>query len=296
MRYRTVLAGLGFVVASAASALACSKGPLALEELADQSAEVLVGKVVSAESRWVDGPGSSIETELTLAGLDDAFSGPEVLKGAEAAGVRTVVIPGGTVGETTMRLCCGPLLGEGDRAVLFLHAEWRTYPAVGMAQGVYRLVEDGAGELRVRSGYGLPVARLVEGEDGLTRAAAVLRDDAGGARAEPVAASAGLRVEVHERARAARSVDRGMAFGEFRAAVVRAIGEDRSGSARRVERVEVDMTARPIVATDELDGATRGALRSRGETVRRVDEPEGRAAGAERPDAGEPDAGEEGSR
>lgn len=117
--------------------------PMDLPTLADHAGQVLVGEVVSAESYWAEHP-RRIETRLSLARVD-------YLKGRlpDATDAFTLVVPGGTVGETTMRLADAPAFAVGERWVLFLLPEYRTFPTVGIAQGAFRVATDRDGTARV---------------------------------------------------------------------------------------------------------------------------------------------------
>lgn len=151
---------------------ACMTASMDVPTLADHAGQVIVARVSAARSYWADDP-KRIETELTL--VETAY-----LKGAHpgaagAGGVFTLVVPGGTVGERSSRVCCGPIPAVGERWLLFLLPSYKTYPTVGLAQGAMRIEEDAGGVPRVFTAGG----RAIEGidDDGSLRIAPSRRDE-----------------------------------------------------------------------------------------------------------------------
>lgn len=137
---------------------ACTGQDTTVRWLADQSASVVVCEVVRVESDWTDAR-RSIESRVEIRPI-------EFIKGAPDERLETVsmTFPGGTVGDTTLRLCCAPNLEAGQRWVIFLLPEYRTHPAAAMGQGMFRLVPDEDGVLRVKTASGVGVAGV--GADG----------------------------------------------------------------------------------------------------------------------------------
>ena len=130
----------------ASTAAAGTVVPMNLETLADHAGQVLVGRVVSVRSYWADpgAPGRRIESEVI-------FEQVEYHQGARRDSTPTfsLVVPGGTIGETQMRVCCAPQFAAGDKWVLFLLPTYRTLPVVGLYQGAFLVRPDADGVERV---------------------------------------------------------------------------------------------------------------------------------------------------
>ena len=120
--------------------------PMNLETLADHAGQVIVGHVADVRSYWADpgGPERRIESEVT-------FHQVEYLKGAlrNSTSVFTLTIPGGTVGDVRMQVCCAPSFAAGDKWILFLLPAYRTFPVVGLYQGAFLVRPDDEGIERV---------------------------------------------------------------------------------------------------------------------------------------------------
>jgi len=155
-RRPAVASALGLLFALAPSTRAAHVAPLSAAELADHAAQVIVGDVIAQRSYWAQDP-RRIETELTFANV-------RYLKGRlpDSAETFTLVLPGGQVGETQMRLCCAPEFAPGQRWCLFLLAESSFYPIVGFNQGALRIVADAEGVERVHTADGRAVTGLDE--------------------------------------------------------------------------------------------------------------------------------------
>lgn len=125
--------------------------PMSLETLADHAGQVIVGTVVGTRSYFIDSP-RGIETEMTVAGV-------EYLKGrlTDSTAEVTLRLPGGTVGDMQMRICCAPVPQIGEKWILFLLPTYRTYPTVGLFQGAFRVVTDATGVERIFRGVDEPV-------------------------------------------------------------------------------------------------------------------------------------------
>ena len=133
------------------AARASSVIPMNLSSLADHAALVYVGRVASVESRWADGP-RRIESEV-------AFEQVECLKGSLPPGRAnfSLIVPGGTVGTTQMRICCAPTFRVGEKWLLFVLPSYRTFPVVGLWQGALRIEADRDGIERVLAASSDPV-------------------------------------------------------------------------------------------------------------------------------------------
>jgi hypothetical protein len=125
--------------------------PMNLPTLSDYSGQVVVGEVASVRSYWADKP-RRIESEVT-------FENVEYLKGRlpDASSTFTLVVPGGTVGETSMRVCCAPRFREGEKWALMLLPTYKTFPVAGLWQGAFRIQTDADGVERVHQGALGPV-------------------------------------------------------------------------------------------------------------------------------------------
>ncbi len=272
---RSLIASMCVLVCAglAGRASACTTGALTIGWLADHSAQVVVCDVASIRAYWVDG-NRRIESEVTLRNV-------ELLKGAPDAPPREirVTFPGGTVGDVTMRLCCAPELRVGDRYVMFLQPEYRTYPAAGLGQGMLRVVEDPEGVARVHTAQGLPVTEL--DERGTPRSTRERRQSAWG-RARPVG-ERGDGVRLHDPAEPEDATDRAEAGPEPRAMTLQDfVARIRPAleASRRYEpggpiarRVETDMTPVPLQGVDDAsprDAAHDQRLPERAERPRQA--------------------------
>lgn len=154
---RSALTGLaGVLVLGALPGVASSVRPMSLATLSDHAAQVVIAEVGDVQSRWTDAP-RTIVSDITLEDVT-------YLKGQWKDAPRSfrLTVPGGTVDETTLRVGCAPRLEVGQRWVLFLLPEYRTYPTVGIDQGALRVKTDAAGVERVYTadGHGVTAAEL----------------------------------------------------------------------------------------------------------------------------------------
>lgn len=94
-------------------------------ELAGEADRIVVGDVISADSRWTH-DGGSIETAIEV-------RVEARLKGA-GADVERIIIPGGTVGDISMLTTSDPRFEIGDHVILFLSADDRL---IADAQGAW---------------------------------------------------------------------------------------------------------------------------------------------------------------
>lgn len=121
---------------------------MSLQVMSDHAGQVIIGEVASIESYWGENP-KQIESKVTLVHV-------EYLKGAlsDSTDEFTLVVPGGMVGETQMRLGCAPDFGPGEKWLLFLLPAYKTFPTVGISQGAMRIETDATGVDRVLSASG----------------------------------------------------------------------------------------------------------------------------------------------
>jgi len=195
----TRVAGVLAVLMLVAPASASSVIPMSLATLADHAGQVIVGEVASVRPHWADGP-RRIQTEVV-------FEHVEYLKGklADSGDTFVLLVPGGTVGELTLRLADTPVFAVGDKWVLFLLPEYKTYPVVGLAQGAFRVQTSPDGVARVYDAVGQPVAGF--DADGFMQLAPGAQSDA----AARLAGSKKLRV----RAPVAQPPAQPLAYDEF---------------------------------------------------------------------------------
>ena len=151
-----VCAALAILAITGPSAQASSVAPMTLEAMSNHAGQVITGTVVSIQSYWADAP-RRIESEITLEQV-------EYLKGslADSSGTFTVVVPGGAVGQTTMRLSCAPIFEVGERWLLFVLPTYKTFPVVGIWNGAMRIEQTATGENQILTATG----RSVIGIDG----------------------------------------------------------------------------------------------------------------------------------
>jgi hypothetical protein len=109
---------------------------LTLPDIADHSGQILKGTITTIDSYWTEefGP-RTIETKVTLEHVS-------YFKGQRSGSTNfEFTVPGGTVGEMTMRIAGAPEFEQGEEWILFLFPEWKSFPTVGLHQGAYQLVD-----------------------------------------------------------------------------------------------------------------------------------------------------------
>ncbi|MHC4820410.1 MAG: hypothetical protein ACYTDX_01660 [Planctomycetota bacterium] len=122
------------VAAFAATATASIVLRVTPRELADEAHVVVEGRVSAIDVRW-DDKHTAINHYVT-------FNVEQVHKGKAGASV-TIVVPGGTVGDETLRVDGVPTFKDGERAVVFLWKNKRGELVVlGQAQGKFNLFHD----------------------------------------------------------------------------------------------------------------------------------------------------------
>ncbi|MFQ5591011.1 MAG: hypothetical protein ACE5HE_07615 [Phycisphaerae bacterium] len=124
---------------------------MSLATLSDHAGQVIVGTVQSVRSYWADSP-RRIESEITLAQvvyLKGALPGSEP--------TFTLIVPGGSVGQTHMQITDAPTFGVGEEWILFLLPTYKTFPVVGLSQGALRVLTDASGVKRVTSASAHPL-------------------------------------------------------------------------------------------------------------------------------------------
>jgi hypothetical protein len=152
MRSVALLCGLA-IVAAAGPASSTTVSEPTFDELVLRAESVVVGRVVSTRSAWVDSrSGRSIVTDVTVA-IEQTIKGPEYAQ-------RSYQFLGGTVGDDTLRVDGMPQFAVGDRDVLFINeAGQPASPLVGFMYGRFRIMRDPrTGADMVRTYDGRPLA------------------------------------------------------------------------------------------------------------------------------------------
>jgi hypothetical protein len=131
------------VLWSSAIASGTTVVPMSLTTLADHSAQVIIGEVSEVRCFWAENP-RQILSEVT-------FSGVQYLKGgaADSGDTFTLVVPGGTVGDLRMQVCCAPSFDVGEKWLVCLLPAYKTFPVAGVSQGAFRIVNGVDGVERV---------------------------------------------------------------------------------------------------------------------------------------------------
>ena len=122
-------APFGVALAIGGLVSAVSVRPLSLQELCAGADQIVYAKVEKVESYWKD---LKIETRVTL-------SPYETWKGQTHDDV-TVIVPGGTVGDITMRCSEAPTFHESDKVVCFLRTQGDAKQVYGWFRGQYTII------------------------------------------------------------------------------------------------------------------------------------------------------------
>lgn len=154
---------IAVAMSSIPGALASTVVPMTVHTMADRAGQIVVGKIAGVRSYWAELP-RRIETEVAFDQLTYLKGGPR-----KTAVAFTLVVPGGTVGETEMRICCAPVFRPGEKWVLFVPPWYKTFPVVGLFRGAFRVTTDPTGTDRVYSSAAQPV--LGVDPDGFVRVA-----------------------------------------------------------------------------------------------------------------------------
>lgn len=137
-------------------AAATTVTPFGLAELSDHAAAVFTGTVTAVRSYWRDDP-REIESEIEFTDLEFLSDSVGV-----TAGAFQLTAPGGKVGTVEMRVAGAPDFHPGQRWVLFVLPEYRTFPIVGIWEGAFRVVSDSQGVERIHDSIGVPIVGLDE--------------------------------------------------------------------------------------------------------------------------------------
>lgn len=147
-----LLSCFAFVVPAFATTLA----PLSFEQLVNESAVVVYGRVAEVRSQWTEDR-RFIESVVSI----------EILKGMKGSAGETIAftVPGGTVGRYRNVIPGAPVFAVGDSAVFFLTSRGPRLPVTtGLTQGIYRVQRDTqSGEMLVMPPV-LDGGRVVRGD------------------------------------------------------------------------------------------------------------------------------------
>jgi hypothetical protein len=138
------------------NASATTVAPIDAQTAADLAGQVITGRVTSIRSYLAENP-RRIESEVTLEQV-------EYLKGATAASTDsfTLIVPGGQVESMRMRIAGAPEFTVGQKWLLFLLPNYRTFPTVGVDQWAFRIETGGDGVERVYTTDGRGVTGIDE--------------------------------------------------------------------------------------------------------------------------------------
>jgi hypothetical protein len=125
----TLLAPIGVALLMGGLSSAVSIRPLSLQELCAGAEDIVYGQVEQVESYWVD---QRIETLVTLATF-------ETWKGTAREQVQ-IRVPGGTVGNITMKCCEAPTFHQKDKVVCFLRTREGAKEVFGWFRGQYTVI------------------------------------------------------------------------------------------------------------------------------------------------------------
>ena len=139
---RSALWSLLFCCLSIVPASATTVAPLSFEQLVNESASVVYGRVIDVRAQWTEDR-RFIESVVSIA----------VLKGMKGATIDTVsfTVPGGQIGRYLNVIPGAPAFTPGDTAVFFLTSRGPRMPVTtGLTQGIYRVDRDTrTGDLQV---------------------------------------------------------------------------------------------------------------------------------------------------
>lgn len=141
----------------AANAGAATLVPLSFEQLVNESAAVVYGRVTEVRSQWT-ADRRFIESVVSI----------DVLKGMKGGATEAIsfTVPGGQVGRYVNVIPGAPVFAAGDTAVFFLTARGPRLPVTtGLTQGIYRVQRDArSGEMLVMPPALDPPGRIVRGD------------------------------------------------------------------------------------------------------------------------------------
>lgn len=140
MHLRPFLALTAAILLAAPAVRAMSVVPPTFPELVAESESIVRGEVTAISCAYVDTPGGRpIKTFVT-------FKVERTLKGAApAADTLTLVFLGGTIGTDSLEVAGMPKFKIGDREIVFVARNGKTYcPLIAAGHGRYRVLRDAA--------------------------------------------------------------------------------------------------------------------------------------------------------
>ena len=146
---RLCLATVAICVTLVTPSLAVTVVPLTFEQLVNQSAAVVLGRVVDVRSDFTDDR-RAIQSVVTV----------EVLKGLKGRGGETLafVVPGGRAGRYLNVIPGAPVFSRGDLAVFFLSSRGARLPVTtGFTQGIFRVQRGAANQMIVNQKVPVPL-------------------------------------------------------------------------------------------------------------------------------------------
>lgn len=162
MRFKATFIAGALLAAMATAGQATVLPYKSFDRLVSESEGIVVGTVRSVETAAV-GQASELHTFVTIDQV-------EALSGKVAEGRLTLRMKGGFDGRQGLHVEGAPQFKAGERVLLFVQGNGRDLvPFVGWTQGVFRLVDDGAGHQVVRDADG-NVVTGVEGGNVMRRA------------------------------------------------------------------------------------------------------------------------------
>jgi hypothetical protein len=136
---------------------ATTLAPLSFEQLVNESAAVVYGRVIDVRSQWTEDR-RLIESVVSI----------EILRGMKGAAPETMAftVPGGQVGRYLNVIPGAPAFAPGDMAVFFLTSRGPRLPVTtGLTQGIYRVQRDAqSGSMLVIPPNLDPPGRIVRGD------------------------------------------------------------------------------------------------------------------------------------
>lgn len=139
------------VLMSCALVRASSVAPMDLRSMADEAGAVIIATVVHVRS-YPSAARGGIDSDVTFGDVEYLKGGPTPDDGGakrDRADSLILTVPGGAVGDRTMRVCCATEFTVGQRRLLFLLPAYKTHPVVGLWQGSFHVVRDADGVDRV---------------------------------------------------------------------------------------------------------------------------------------------------
>jgi hypothetical protein len=146
---RLCLSTLAICVSLVTSSLAVTVAPLTFEQLVNQSAAVVLGRVVDVRGDFTDDR-RAIQSVVTV----------EVLRGIKgpSGGTLAFTVPGGQAGRYLNVIPGAPVFARGDLAVFFVSSRGARLPVTtGFTQGIFRVQRGAANQMVVMQKAPVPL-------------------------------------------------------------------------------------------------------------------------------------------